>query len=78
MLPFPLSLVYQIIQLFELMYLDIHVSDLFVSLANNNVSIVLTTMQAWFLDQFGVLHDGKQAYPGAVSTCMFSLILLSL
>ncbi|KAK1356368.1 Pyridoxal phosphate phosphatase [Heracleum sosnowskyi] len=24
--------------------------------------------KAWFLDQFGVLHDGKQAYPGAVST----------
>uniref|UniRef100_A0A1D1YA42 4-nitrophenylphosphatase n=2 Tax=Anthurium amnicola TaxID=1678845 RepID=A0A1D1YA42_9ARAE len=24
--------------------------------------------KAWFLDQFGVLHDGKQPYPGAVST----------
>ncbi|XP_011014771.1 PREDICTED: uncharacterized protein LOC105118501, partial [Populus euphratica] len=24
--------------------------------------------QAWFLDQFGVLHDGKQPYPGAIST----------
>ncbi|CAL5391748.1 unnamed protein product [Camellia sinensis] len=23
---------------------------------------------AWFLDQFGVLHDGKQPYPGAIST----------
>jgi hypothetical protein len=22
------------------------------------------------LDQFGVLHDGKQPYPGAISTCM--------
>ncbi|KGN47825.2 hypothetical protein Csa_018984 [Cucumis sativus] len=22
--------------------------------------------KAWFLDQFGVLHDGKQPYPGAV------------
>ncbi|KAK6914465.1 HAD-superfamily hydrolase, subfamily IIA [Dillenia turbinata] len=25
-------------------------------------------LQGWFLDQFGVLHDGKQPYPGAVST----------
>lgn len=24
--------------------------------------------KAWLLDQFGVLHDGKQPYPGAVST----------
>ncbi|GJR29007.1 haloacid dehalogenase-like hydrolase superfamily protein [Tanacetum coccineum] len=24
--------------------------------------------QAWFLDQYGVLHDGKQPYPGATST----------
>lgn len=24
--------------------------------------------KAWFLDQFGVLHDGKQPYPGAIST----------
>ncbi|CAA6660287.1 unnamed protein product [Spirodela intermedia] len=24
--------------------------------------------RAWFLDQFGVLHDGKRPYPGAVST----------
>ncbi|KAE8663104.1 pyridoxal phosphate phosphatase-like isoform X3 [Hibiscus syriacus] len=23
---------------------------------------------AWLLDQFGVLHDGKQPYPGAIST----------
>ena len=30
--------------------------------------------QAWFLDQFGVLHDGKQPYPGAISTCMFSFV----
>lgn len=30
--------------------------------------------QAWFLDQFGVLHDGKQPYPGAVMTCMFSSV----
>lgn len=29
--------------------------------------------QAWFLDQFGVLHDGKQPYPGAITTCMFSI-----
>ncbi|KAK3001913.1 hypothetical protein RJ639_020739 [Escallonia herrerae] len=29
---------------------------------------VLTCVQAWFLDQFGVLHDGKQPYPGAIST----------
>lgn len=34
---------------------------------------MFTTIQAWFLDQFGVLHDGKQAYPGAVSTCKFLL-----
>ncbi|KAI4304146.1 hypothetical protein MLD38_039697 [Melastoma candidum] len=24
--------------------------------------------KAWFLDQFGVLHDGKSPYPGAIST----------
>ncbi|PRQ46065.1 putative phosphoric monoester hydrolase [Rosa chinensis] len=24
--------------------------------------------KAWLLDQFGVLHDGKQPYPGAIST----------
>lgn len=30
--------------------------------------------QAWFLDQFGVLHDGKQPYPGAITTCMFSTV----
>ncbi|XP_021813982.1 glycerol-3-phosphate phosphatase isoform X2 [Prunus avium] len=24
--------------------------------------------KAWFLDQFGVLHDGKQPYPGAITT----------
>ncbi|KAJ0972243.1 hypothetical protein J5N97_020202 [Dioscorea zingiberensis] len=24
--------------------------------------------KAWFLDQFGVLHDGKRPYPGAIST----------
>ncbi|XP_078434839.1 haloacid dehalogenase-like hydrolase (HAD) superfamily protein [Wolffia australiana] len=24
--------------------------------------------KAWFLDQFGVLHDGKHPYPGAIST----------
>ncbi|CAM8952142.1 unnamed protein product [Rhodiola kirilowii] len=24
--------------------------------------------KAWFLDQFGVLHDGQQPYPGAIST----------
>ncbi|XP_059433818.1 uncharacterized protein LOC132166965 isoform X3 [Corylus avellana] len=24
--------------------------------------------KAWFLDQFGVLHDGKQPYPGAILT----------
>ncbi|KAL2453954.1 Haloacid dehalogenase-like hydrolase (HAD) superfamily protein [Abeliophyllum distichum] len=24
--------------------------------------------KAWFLDQFGVLHDGKLPYPGAIST----------
>ncbi|KAJ4968163.1 hypothetical protein NE237_014864 [Protea cynaroides] len=26
------------------------------------------SFKAWFLDQFGVLHDGKQPYPGAIST----------
>ncbi|KAF7151237.1 hypothetical protein RHSIM_Rhsim02G0085900 [Rhododendron simsii] len=31
-------------------------------------------LQAWFLDQFGVLHDGKQPYPGAISTCRFSSV----
>ena len=30
--------------------------------------------QAWFLDQFGVLHDGKQPYPGAITTCMFLIV----
>ncbi|XP_044499115.1 uncharacterized protein LOC123220634 isoform X2 [Mangifera indica] len=25
--------------------------------------------KAWFLDQFGVLHDGKQPYPGSIPTC---------
>ncbi|XVE98661.1 hypothetical protein REPUB_Repub03eG0126400 [Reevesia pubescens] len=24
--------------------------------------------KAWFLDQFGILHDGKQPYPGTIST----------
>ncbi|OWM83840.1 hypothetical protein CDL15_Pgr004271 [Punica granatum] len=24
--------------------------------------------KAWFLEQFGVLHDGKQPYPGAITT----------
>ncbi|KAI3965922.1 hypothetical protein MKX01_010879 [Papaver californicum] len=26
------------------------------------------SFKAWFLDQFGVLHDGKRPYPGAIST----------
>ncbi|KAE9452803.1 hypothetical protein C3L33_15294, partial [Rhododendron williamsianum] len=30
--------------------------------------------KAWFLDQFGVLHDGKQPYPGAISACRFSSV----
>lgn len=25
--------------------------------------------QVWLLDQFGVLHDGKVAYPEAIETC---------
>lgn len=29
------------------------------------------SVQAWFLDQFGGLHDGKNPYPGAISTCMY-------
>ncbi|KAG9148549.1 hypothetical protein Leryth_023928 [Lithospermum erythrorhizon] len=33
--------------------------------------------KAWFLDQFGVLHDGKQPYPGAISTCMFPFVTWS-
>jgi uncharacterized membrane protein (UPF0182 family) len=33
---------------------------------------VCVSVQAWFLDQFGVLHDGKKPYPGAILTCMFS------
>lgn len=37
-------------------------------------SSFVTCLQAWFLDQFGVLHDGKQPYPGAILTCMFSSV----
>jgi hypothetical protein len=39
-------------------------------------SSFVTCLQAWFLDQFGVLHDGKQPYPGAILTCMFFFHLL--
>lgn len=39
-------------------------------------SSLMCCMQAWFLDQFGVLHDGKKPYPGAISTCMFSSVSL--
>lgn len=35
---------------------------------------MLVAVQAWFLDQFGVLHDGKQPYPGAVVACAFPFI----
>ncbi|KAM7489952.1 hypothetical protein LguiB_027436 [Lonicera macranthoides] len=36
----------------------------------NGIQQLAETRQfkAWFLDQFGVLHDGKQPYPGAIST----------
>lgn len=43
---------------------------------NALISLVIF-VQAWFLDQFGVLHDGKQPYPGAISTCMFSSVSLA-
>ncbi|PHU01792.1 DAR GTPase 2, mitochondrial, partial [Capsicum chinense] len=39
--------------------------------------------KAWFLDQFGVLHDGKQPYPGAISaleklaTCGAKMVIVS-
>ena len=39
--------------------------------------------KAWFLDQFGVLHDGKQPYPGAISaleklaTCGAKMVIIS-
>lgn len=36
------------------------------------VNQLVVCVQAWLLDQFGVLHDGKKPYPGAISTCMFS------
>lgn len=39
---------------------------------------VTHTMQVWLLDQFGVLHDGKQPYPGAISTCKYYYSTLSL
>ena len=32
-------------------------------------------MQVWLLDQFGVLHDGKEPYPGAISTCKYFIFL---
>lgn len=34
--------------------------------------VIIMSVQGWLLDQFGVLHDGKEPYPGAISTCMFS------
>ncbi|KAF3637792.1 hypothetical protein P3S67_002288 [Capsicum chacoense] len=39
--------------------------------------------KAWFLDQFGVLHDGKQPYPGDISaleklaTCGAKMVIIS-
>ncbi|KAM3339247.1 hypothetical protein P3S68_029116 [Capsicum galapagoense] len=39
--------------------------------------------KAWFLDQFGVFHDGKQPYPGAISaleklaTCGAKMVIIS-
>ena len=34
-----------------------------------SASLLRLTAQAWILDQFGVLHDGKKAYPEAVRAC---------
>ncbi|KAK9129474.1 hypothetical protein Sjap_009961 [Stephania japonica] len=39
-----------------------------VPFATDNNMNKKTKKKAWFLDQFGVLHDGKQPYPGAIST----------
>lgn len=50
---------------------------IYVSICINYIAVGVY-MQAWFLDQFGVLHDGKQPYPGAISTCMFSSLLFSI
>eukprot|EP00850_Spirogloea_muscicola_P021999 SM000272S10266 [mRNA] locus=s272:111177:113325:+ [translate_table: standard] len=30
---------------------------------------LVVAAQAWLLDQFGVLHDGRKPYPGAVDAC---------
>ncbi|XP_023537475.1 pyridoxal phosphate phosphatase [Cucurbita pepo subsp. pepo] len=41
-------------------------SHLFQSLNGLQQLAETRRFKAWFLDQFGVLHDGKQPYPGAV------------
>jgi len=43
---------------------------IFISYPSNTNNIIrYFTVQVWLLDQFGVLHDGKQPYPAAISTC---------
>lgn len=42
----------------------------------NVITRLHLALQVWLLDQFGVLHDGKQPYPAAISTCMYSLLQL--
>ncbi|CAK9166348.1 unnamed protein product [Ilex paraguariensis] len=42
--------------------------NLFKSLTGIQQLVETRQFKAWFLDQFGVLHDGKQPYPGAIST----------
>lgn len=37
---------------------------------------VAVILQVWLLDQFGVLHDGKQPYPGAIFACMLTSLLI--
>ncbi|CAB4319265.1 unnamed protein product [Prunus armeniaca] len=44
---------------------DVH---LFQSLTGLQQLAETHRFKAWFLDQFGVLHDGKQPYPGAITT----------
>jgi hypothetical protein len=41
------------------------------------LNLYLSCLQAWFLDQFGVLHDGKKPYPGAILACMLAQKLCS-
>ncbi|GKV04436.1 hypothetical protein SLEP1_g16589 [Rubroshorea leprosula] len=43
-------------------------------ITRNSILVTTRDEDAWFLDQFGVLHNGKQPYPCAISTCMFPFI----